>query len=199
MGQQLHLNGFEGPVTVSDPVIARGAAVDGLYRWKLWRQWETRKPWVLFVGHNPSTADSALEDPTTRRWQHFAARWGFGGYTAVNLYPYRATDVDDCYAWRAGRGPAFEMEVGIAMDRNLEVIRGEVPKCSRIVVCWGNLAREASVIERTRRALQFPNGSSDPRKLECFGFTKSGFPKHPMARGRSRVPDDFQPVEWIAS
>lgn len=61
------------------------------YRYRLWRIWDDSKPKVLFVMHNPSTADAEDDDPTIRRCIGFAKSWGYGGIYAGNLIPYRAT------------------------------------------------------------------------------------------------------------
>lgn len=175
-------------VFAPDPVF-RSATIEGvgdIYRPLLCRQWGPEPP-CLFVGHNPSTADALQEDPTTRRWQSFARRWGHGGYYAVNLYPYRASAPADCYAWRDAQRESNEVEVAIAMAKNLDLIEETARKCTRIVVCWGDLAREPDVARTVSARLLTVRSH-----LCCFGLTKSGNPKHPMARGRSRVPDDFE-------
>jgi hypothetical protein len=176
----------------ADPVF-KSATIEGvndIYRPLLCRQWGPEPP-CLFVGHNPSTADALAEDPTTRRWAAFARRWGRGGYYAVNLYPYRATDVSACYTWRDGRGPANDIEVGIMMAKNIDLIFETAQKCMCVVVCWGDLAREQGVVEAAIRRLR-----ASGKAILCFGYTKSGAPKHVMARGKSRVPDDFQPIPY---
>lgn len=177
-----------------DPVI-RGATLDGpgrIYRLTLWREWDRLKPRVLFVGHNPSTADGDVEDPTTRRWQAFARRWGFGAYTAVNLYPFRAADPDECYRWRDGdNGIESEVDVAIAVVKNLEAIRLQAADCQKVVVCWGDLPRERVMIGAVLKEIGLSH-----RDVYCFGLTKNGNPKHPMARGKSRVPDEFEPVPF---
>jgi len=160
------------------------------FRWHLGRRWDDR-PLMLVVGHNPSTADSEREDPTTRRWAHFARAWGHGGYIAVNLYPYRATDVDRLYHWRDGYMESSEVDVGIAMSRNLDVVHEMAERCERVVACWGDLAREPGWVDAIVRRLR----SARPN-LHCFGYTKGGAPKHVMARGKSRVPDDAQPIPY---
>ena len=37
---------------------------DRVYRYALWRIWDLKKPKVLFIGLNPSTADEIKNDPT---------------------------------------------------------------------------------------------------------------------------------------
>ncbi len=62
-----------------------------LFRWRLTYWWRPG-PRILFLGHNPAGADGRRDDPTTLRWTHFGARWGFGSWDAGNLYPYRTPD-----------------------------------------------------------------------------------------------------------
>lgn len=64
----------------------------GKYRHKLWRIWDETKPFVLWIMHNPSTADAEKDDPTIRRCVAFAKAWGYGGIYVGNLFPYRAAD-----------------------------------------------------------------------------------------------------------
>jgi len=180
-------------------LVSTGADIRGpgdIYRYSLWRRWDVDKPMCLFVGHNPSTAAAIAEDPTTRRWRKFAEAWGYGGYVAVNLYPYRSPTPSLCYAWhdaKLGENGSTELEVAIAMQQNIGAILAEAAACFRVVVCWGEIARPTAVVPRVIGALYEKHPD-----LYCFGTTKSGAPKHPMARGKSRVPDDFQPVIWYA-
>ncbi len=62
------------------------------YRYALWRTWDESKPFAMFVGLNPSTADELEDDPTIRRCINFSKLWGYGGLCMVNLFAYRATD-----------------------------------------------------------------------------------------------------------
>ena len=54
----------------------------GKYRWKLWRIWDDSKPKILWIMHNPSTADAEKDDPTIRRIINFSKSWGC--YTSLN-------------------------------------------------------------------------------------------------------------------
>ena len=71
-----------------------GADFDGTgaYRYSLWREWDSRRPIVAFVMLNPSTADTAKDDPTILRCASFARSWGYGSLEVVNLFAYRASE-----------------------------------------------------------------------------------------------------------
>lgn len=54
--------------------IQRGASLSRCetYRWTLTRTWSSEGGHVCFIELNPSTADHRKDDPTVRRWTHFA-------------------------------------------------------------------------------------------------------------------------------
>ena len=62
-----------------------------IYRYRLWRIWDAKKPTVLFIMLNPSTAGSTMDDPTIKRCIGFAKSWGYGGLYVGNLFAYRST------------------------------------------------------------------------------------------------------------
>jgi hypothetical protein len=70
----------------------RGAFIDGVYRYSLWRHLGDGPGRVLFVMLNPSTADETTDDPTIRRCATFATGWGYGHLEVCNLFAYRAID-----------------------------------------------------------------------------------------------------------
>ncbi len=67
-------------------------AEERTHRLYLWRRWSTEKPWLMFIGLNPSTADERLNDPTIRRCIGFAERWGYGGMFMCNVFSLVSTD-----------------------------------------------------------------------------------------------------------
>ena len=67
----------------------------GKYRYRLSRMWDSKKPCVLFIMLNPSTADHEKDDNTIRRCISFAKSWGYGGLYVGNLFPYRATKPEE--------------------------------------------------------------------------------------------------------
>jgi hypothetical protein len=115
-------------------VILDGGATfsdDAVYRYLLWRRISDSPRKLLFVMMNPSTATETLPDPTITRCAGFAARDGFGMFSVVNLWAYRATD------------PAL---LRFAADRigpdNADHIREAVREHETIVCAWGAQVRK---------------------------------------------------------
>lgn len=59
-----------------------------------------------------------------------------------------------------------------------------------VVAAWGNHAPA----ERAAELLELARGARV--QLQCLGTTASGAPKHPLARGRSRIADDQPLLPW---
>lgn len=150
------------------------------YRYLLTRQWDDAEPltWIML---NPSTADAFALDPTVTRCVGFARLHGFGGVRVLNLFGLRATDPR---VLRIHPDP-----VGPSNDLYLQAATG-----GTVIAAWGADAyaahRAAEVAARFAR-IGIP--------LSCLGVTKDGAPKHPLARGRERVPDDAPLIPWKAA
>lgn len=152
----------------------------GRYRYTLTRRWG-RGPWATFVMLNPSTADATENDPTIRRCMAFAGAWGMGGLSVVNLYALRSTD--PAGLWRV------DDPVGPENDTILRrLAAGALHDGRPVVAAWGANARQ----DRVDEVLALPGMD----QLQCLGVTKAGAPKHPLARGRHRIPDDVVPRPW---
>jgi len=130
------------------------------YRYALWRRWDESKPYAMFVGLNPSTADEVNNDPTVIRCINFAKSWGYGGLCMANLFAYRATDSDDLMA-------AVE-PVGSANDDWLVNLANDA---GVVVAAWGNNGRHLNRSEDVVASL--PN-------LHYLKRNKSGEPAHPL-------------------
>lgn len=165
----------------------------GSYRWTLERSWASGKGHVLFIGLNPSTADHQVDDPTVRRWMHFASYWGFGGFVAVNLYPYRSSNPAELRRWANWEANGPDWYARDAMQDNVSVIRTEAARASLIVPCWGAIAWDEGWMEYVVEEIFC---STNLAEIHCLGETASGAPMHPMARGQHRIPDDRQPILW---
>jgi hypothetical protein len=183
---------------MADLLIRRAAAFsrDGTLRRTLIREWDNQKPKVCFIGHNPSTADHEIDDPTVRRWMHFAREWGYGGFVAVNLYPIRATDPGAARRWADWESNGPDWYARDDLDRNVVTISCEAKAAGLVVACWGAIAQDDAWIDHILEAIT--SGEEPWPSVHVFGLTAGGAPIHPMARGKHRVPNDARPVLWVA-
>ncbi|GEP06464.1 DUF1643 domain-containing protein [Methylobacterium oxalidis] len=177
--------------------IQRAASLSrcGTYRFTLTRTWGEGGR-VCFIGLNPSTADHRIDDPTVRRWIHFARVWGYGGFTAVNLYPFRSSTPAACRAWSRWQENGPDWYVRDVIQENLGIVVREAKAAALVVPCWGAGAWGPEWVDHVCEQIQ--SDESPWPDLHCFAQSKDGSPVHPMARGRNRIPDHAQPVLWRA-
>lgn len=130
----------------------------GTYRYALWRIWDESKPFIMFIGLNPSTANANMDDPTIRRVKRFSVDWGYGGVYMMNLFALVSTYPE---ALKTCSDPVAEN------DKWLNEIK---PKCKDVLFAWGNFdvfGRDKTVSDMFPQAV-------------CLGFNKNGSPKHPL-------------------
>ena len=156
----------------------------GRYRWWLERRWDPQRPALLFIGLNPSRADSERDDPTLRRLQGFARAWGYGGLEVLNLFArISATPV----ALRRCADP-----VGAENDRWLDQRLRALPAEAAVWLGWGNggvwRARDQQVLALIGRVLPPVGGTP----LLALGLTAGGQPRHPLY-----APGDAQPLRLL--
>lgn len=175
----MHNNQLESPIRNEAgqssfcPATAGSGAIlsaCGTYRFQLWRIWEISKPLVLWIMHNPSTADTNNDDPTIRRIIGFTKAWDYGGLYVGNLFPYRATNPKEL------RGKSLEEIVPL---ENLRHINEMESKCSLHLLAYGNPIIK-DVIPK------FSNHNWMSLKV-----TKSGNPCHPLY-----LKSDLKPVHF---
>ncbi len=150
---------------------------DGVYRYRLWREWDADKPSCLFIMLNPSTADASQDDPTIRRCIDYARRWDFGGLVVGNLFALRATDPNRLYESDDPVGPDND-DALVDMHDN-----------ATLTVCaWGVHGHHrdrgdtvATMLSRFRH-----------RSLYCLGTTKGGAPRHPLYLPKAATPMLYQ-------
>lgn len=130
---------------------------DRKHRYILWREWDRRKPSIMFIGLNPSTANESEPDRTITRIIDFTKDWGYGGFYMVNIFTQVTED-----------------------PRKLDKIKNCTPdellmefakECDKIVFAWGNF-KEAR--ERSKAIIaMFP-------EAYCLVKNKNGSPRHPL-------------------
>lgn len=171
----------------------RGAvlSLDGIYRYRLWRDLRSRMPQdearpppppserLAFVMLNPSTADALLDDATIRRCMRFALDLGYLWLDVVNLFALRSTD-PNALTTSDGRD--------LIGPENDKWIRLVCKSAGRVVFAWGS-HKSAGF------AFHDPNlGAAQPRGQRVMGMlyeklgiqpyvlrlTKDGYPHHPL-------------------
>lgn len=176
-------------------LMDRRADFDGKNRLRLIVRWGPG-PLACIIGHNPSNADAIKDDPTSRWWIAWFQLFGFGGFTAVNLYPWCSANPADVYK----RVDGIDRGDWSARDElhfvNLPIIVAEAKKADQVFVCWGAIARDCLWLDHVVEEIQ--TGEAPWPDLWCWGKTASGAPKHPMARGAHRIAKDQKPILWRA-
>src|SRR5512135_427795 len=157
------------------------SSIDRRYRYALWWVWDRGRGACNFLLLNPSTADEATNDPTIKRCERRARRWGFGGLIVTNLFALCATDPAGLRRVADPIGPENDAAI-------LEAARG-----AGLVLCgWGNhgayLDRASAV-----RALLAGLGVTAYR----LALTKRGEPAHPLYLGYGRPPVPVADGRWL--
>lgn len=167
--------------------IVRAAEVDGPLRWTARRSWG-HGPSVLWCGLNPSKADGKKDDPTMKRMIGFSYRWGFGSMVVVNWSPFITPDPKKLRDWLKTH------ESTEIMLANRLRVRDEIMKVDACVAAWG-----AGLSHDDIQSFMFDlvfTGGEIVINWKCLGVTELGAPKHPLARGRHRLPDNTMLVDW---
>lgn len=181
-----------------EPVLRRSAyfAAPGV-RIRLSRDWGPG-PRALAIGCNPSRADADRDDPTSCWWNRWFMGTGFGGYDAMNLYPFCTSSPAECRrtaAWE-DNGPDWHAR-DMLHFANLPAVVKAAKAAAQVFVCWGAIAWDDEWIEHVVEEIQ--SGEPPHPDLWCWGKTASGAPKHPMARGAHRIVADQAPILWRAA
>lgn len=158
---------------------------DRRHRLWLWRIWDRSLPILVTCMLNPSDADERTDDRTITRLCGFATRWGFGGVLVINQHSIR-TPSPSIMREAAARGQSRCAGQAAAVEQAIALAREQG---TPLLCAWGagsTPADEATILE-----------AAGGLPLICLGLTKSGAPKHPLARGRHRVPDDQQPLPFL--
>jgi hypothetical protein len=162
------------------------AWIEGEYRYLLQRTWNDALPRLLIIMLNPSVADHLKNDPTLLRCIHFARAWGFGGIDVVNPFALRSSNPKVLLDHTDPIGPKCDDAIGKALDSTgAYLFAGGNPPFGSDELAMRIKNVEKRALRRAReRCVQ----------VYCLGRTKSGHPKHPLARGVHRVPDNQQPI-----
>lgn len=175
----------------------------GCCRFSLSYSWDPLLPVLPWLLLNPSLAGTKSRfDPTTRRVIRFSYRWGFGGCLLLNIIPYISSRPAEMFKWVKweDRGDWAARD---AMFTNWRTLQAELADHDAVMVAWGSAFGSRPEPDRyefdvmVEAAFDTINEPDGPRKsilrTFCLGMTASGYPLHPMARGKHRVPDTALP------
>lgn len=143
-------------------------SADQKYRYRLIRNWSgedgdgTYRDPLVWIMLNPSTADANRDDATIRRCIGFSLNWGFGGIEVYNLFAYRATY------------PAALLTVKDPIGEKNDEYLSAIPVDRKIIVAWGAFPQRLA--KREKEILIMLQG----RNMRSLGYTKSGYPRHPV-------------------
>lgn len=144
------------------------------YRYQLWRIWDEKKPMVLFIGLNPSYADEAKEDPTSKKLRAFVESWEngkYGGFYVGNLF---ALVTPKPIELMKSKNP-------IGDDNDCHLLE-MAKKCEKVICMWGE---NGILRSRDREVMNmFPI-------LFCLEKSKENHPKHPLY-----LRADLTPIEY---
>lgn len=142
------------------------------WRYTLFRRWDQDKPYCMFIGLNPSTADEERNDPTVRRCIRFAHDWGYGALYMMNLFAVRTPDPAVMKRQPDPVGPKNNQWLkAISLDAGL------------IVAAWGT---HGTFMDRAANVMRFlPD-------LHCLKVTKDGHPQHPLYIAADTKPQPYK-------
>lgn len=146
------------------------------YRYLLERDWQPAAGRIAFVMLNPSTASEQRNDPTVERCERRARRLGFGGFTVVNLFAFRATRPADLRRAEDPVGP-----------ENDAVLAQAIAAADLVLAAWGAHGAYRDAGARWAAA-QRASGQA----MHHIGLTKDGHPRHPLY-----VPYAVAPQLWF--
>jgi hypothetical protein len=132
---------------------------DRVYRYCLWRVWDSTKPLVMFIGLNPSTANESKNDNTISKLMKIAKHNGYGGFYMMNLFAVISKD------------PNILLSHPNPIGNNNGWLEKIAPLCATTVFAWGSF-KQAEVRAKEVKAM-FPNA-------HCLWQNKNGSPKHPL-------------------
>lgn len=137
----------------------------GKYRYCLWRITDLSKPVVMCIGLNPSKATRNKNDNTITRLISLTGNLGYGGFYMMNLFSYITP---------------YPKELKKAEDLNREADKWFTtitPKCKDVIFCWGGF-EILSLYQKFYDRIDFMTEMFP--EAYCFGYTKSGNPRHPL-------------------
>ena len=149
------------------------------YRWILKRELPTGKKTVVFIGLNPSKANSSNNDRTLVRIINFCSRWNYKNIYIINLFglisksPFQLSKSND---------PVGKNNDLIIL-KSLEFWRDD-NNCD-LWLGWGDKGefkgRDRKVLKLIKNFLNLKSKENDySKRVLSLGLSKKGNPRHPL-------------------
>ena len=149
------------------------------YRWILKRELLSGKKTVIFIGLNPSTANSSNNDRTLSRMINFCSKWNYKNIYVINLFglisksPIQLSKSND---------PIGENNNFITL-KTLEFWRENI-NCD-LWLGWGDKGqlkgRDLKVLKLIKNFFNFKSNENNySERVLTLGLSKKGNPRHPL-------------------
>jgi hypothetical protein len=136
----------------------------GDHRLMLARIWDRKKPVLVWVMLNPSTADGMTDDPTIRRVVSFSKKFGYGGAYVANLYSYCATN-------------SRQLVTVDVLEHDLNALALSMVQ-EDVVLAYG--AQGTKLMKKKPSMLYYTLTQLTDINMYSLDVTNDGSPKHPL-------------------
>lgn len=113
---------------------------------------------------------------------------------AANLYPFRTASPAECRQTMEGIDDGDCYACNAPHDVSLSALVQMGRKADQVFVCWGAIAWGPLWMEHVVEPIRTSVAPSPD--LRCRGMTKSGAPRHPLARDQHCNLPDQNPILW---
>jgi hypothetical protein len=185
---------------IADDIIKRATiSLCGQYRSTLERIWDQSLPLLLVVMFNPSDADAERNDPTVSLVCHIAAHNGYGGIIVENVCPLRSSTPKPAIAMleRAQCTPDADYEARKVLWDNVNTMSAQMDRAAGVLIAWGAMGGHAG--DWCVTTMQELHEHRPAKPIFHLGKCANGHPKHPLARGKHKVPKDAPLLPWTAT
>lgn len=124
---------------------------------------------LVFFGINPSTASAEKNDNTISIIENVARKFGYDGYIMLNIYPVRATKINNNFL-----NSYDERE----MRENLKYVKNIVMCNKDVVASWGTNITDTNYFIKSLVEINKIVDKAGAKWL-CLARTKYGHPHHP--------------------
>lgn len=150
---------------------------DRVYRYRLDRTWDERRPKLIYIMLNPSVADDKTDDQTIRVCMGRAERLKFGGIIVLNLFGLISTKPGILTTHNDPIGPDNDYHIRRCLLNNRD---------NKVIAAWGIMG---NIKNRDKVIRSFCNGFLIP--LHVLKFSTYGYPCHPL-----RIPYANPLLHW---